>query len=263
MVDEEDVTGELTAIVSDVHSNLEALKAVLSDIRERGISQIISTGDLVGYGPNPVECVMLAQKHGIHCTKGNHEAALFKKNTRFNPKAQRALDFTRKAIAKYKSESAVKWYFANLQDEIRDGSVVYIHGSPRGSVEEYMIKQADLFGLTPKAKAGLKENFELVEEVGFVGHTHIPCICTTDFYLVHPQWSSYDPYPILWGTKTLVNVGSVGQPRDEDWRACYATFDGHNITHIRVEYDMDRTVEKIHKNPHLDDYLGDRLRNGY
>jgi diadenosine tetraphosphatase ApaH/serine/threonine PP2A family protein phosphatase len=126
-----------------------------------------------------------------------------------------------------------------------------------------MIKQADLFGLTPKAKEGIKENFELVDEVGFTGHTHIPCVCTTAFYLVHPAWSSYEPYPILWGTKTIVNVGSVGQPRDEDWRACYATFDGHNITHHRVEYDVDATVDKMKKNPYLDEFLADRLRNGF
>jgi predicted phosphodiesterase len=257
------MSSENIAIVSDVHSNLEAFRAVLKVIRDRGITEIISTGDLIGYGPNPVECIMLAHKFGVRCTNGNHEVALFKKNTRFNPKAQKALDFTRKAVAKYKKEAAVQWYFAEIRDEIREESVVYIHGSPRGSVEEYMIKQADLFGLTPKAKSGLRENFELVDEVGFVGHTHIPCICTTDFYLVHPAWSSYEAYPILWGTKTLVNVGSVGQPRDEDWRACYATFDGHNISHVRVEYDMDKTVDKILKNPFLDDYLGKRLRNGY
>lgn len=257
------MSSNLIAVVSDIHSNLEAFRAVLKDIQDRGISTVISTGDLVGYGPNPVECIMLAQKAGVRCVNGNHEVALFKKNTRFNPKAQKALDFTRKAVAKYKTEKAVKWYFAEIRDEIREGPVVYVHGSPRGSVEEYMIKQADLFGLTPKAKAGLKENFELVDEVGFVGHTHIPCICNTDFFLVHPAWSNYESYPILWGTKTLVNVGSVGQPRDEDWRACYATFDGHNISHVRVPYDMDRTVEKILKNPYLDDYLGNRLRTGY
>ncbi|MHC5036167.1 MAG: metallophosphoesterase family protein [Planctomycetota bacterium] len=254
---------DLTAIVSDVHANLEAFRAVLKDIREKDIQNIISTGDLVGYGPNPVECIMLAHKAGVRCTNGNHEVALFKKNTRFNPKAQRALDYTRKAVKKYAQEKAVKWYFASITDEIREDVVTFIHGSPRGSIEEYMIKSADLFGLTPKAKDGLKENFELIDEVGFVGHTHIPCICTTDFYLVHPAWNNYEAYPILWGTKTLVNVGSVGQPRDEDWRACYATFDGHNISHVRVEYDMDKTVEKIHKNPFLDDYLGDRLRNGF
>ncbi len=254
---------EQIAVVSDVHANIEAFRAVLKDIRDKGIEDIISCGDLVGYGPNPVECILLAAKFHVRCVKGNHEVALFKKNTRFNPRAQKALEFTRKAIKKYAKEKAVKWYFNKIQDEIREGSVVYIHGSPRGSVEEYMIKQADLFGLTPKAKDGLKANFELVEDVGFTGHTHIPCICTTDFYLVHPSWSNYEPYPILWGTKTLVNVGAVGQPRDEDWRACYATFDGHNITHHRVPYDMDTTVEKIHKNPLLDDFLGDRLRTGY
>ncbi|MHC4780300.1 MAG: metallophosphoesterase family protein, partial [Planctomycetota bacterium] len=130
------MTDQKIAIVSDIHSNMEAFRAVLKDIREKGIRDIISTGDLVGYGPNPVECIMLAQKAGVRCVNGNHEAALFKKNTRFNPKAQKALEFTRKAIKKYNSEAAVKWYFKEIGDEIREDVVVYIHGSPRGSVEE-------------------------------------------------------------------------------------------------------------------------------
>ncbi len=254
----------MLAIISDVHANLEAFRAVLDDIAKKGIKDIISLGDLIGYGPSPVECILLAVKHEIRGVMGNHEVALFKKNTRFNAKAQRALDFTRKMVRAYTKDPRVSGFFKNLKEEIREGKVVYIHGSPRGSTEEYLIKQADLFGLTPKAKEDIKANFGLLDELGFTGHTHIPCICNTDFYLVHPAWSDYQAYPLLWGTKTLVNAGSVGQPRDEDSKACYVTFDGEReITHHRVEYDIEKTVAKFKANPELDDSLGERLRNGW
>jgi predicted phosphodiesterase len=254
----------MIAIISDVHANLEAFRAVLADIRSKGIDEILSLGDLVGYGPNPIECILLAMKHGVRSVMGNHEVAIFKKNTRFNPKAQRALDFTRKMVRNYSKDPRVSKFFKDLREEIREERVVFIHGSPRGSTQEYLIKQADLFGLTPKVKDDIRANFDLIDELGFTGHTHIPCICTTEFYLVHPAWSDYAAYPLLWGTKTLVNAGSVGQPRDEDPRACYVTFDGdREVTHHRVEYDIDKTVARFNKNDELDASLGQRLRNGY
>ena len=260
----------LQIILSDVHSNLEALEAVLADIRKRFDKniQIISLGDLVGYGPNPIECILLAIQHNLINIMGNHELALSKDKTNFNPSAQRAIFWTKSVIQKNLANPKVNQFLKSLTYEYRtestafSGGIVYAHGSPRGVVDEYVIRRDDLFNLTEEVKKNLKENFESVEEVGFLGHTHIPYICTTDLYLVHPEWQNYESYPLLSGTKTIVNVGSVGQPRDNDTRACYASFDGANVTHYRVEYDINKTVSRMQDIPELDQMLWKRLQKG-
>ena len=254
------------AILSDVHGNLEALTAVKEHMESLTlidpIEEIICVGDLVGYGPNPIECIYLADEMGMKITMGNHELGLFQSIDGFNKIAKRAAMWTRSIIKRHMKEPVVEKYLKNLPDEIRTERVVYIHGSLRGSTKEYLIKRDDLFELKPEVRESLKINFDLIDEVGFTGHTHIPYICNDDFYLVHPEWSDYEPYDIFWTTKTLVNVGSVGQPRDGDTRACYVIFDGKTITHHRVEYDLQTTVKKINKIPKLDERLAKRLQRG-
>ncbi|MFC1582450.1 metallophosphoesterase family protein [Planctomycetota bacterium] len=251
------------AILSDVHGNLEALTAVKAHMESLGpIDEIICIGDLVGYGPNPVECICLADEMSMKCTMGNHELGLFNSIDGYNKYAKRAAMWTRSTIKRSMKEPVVKKFLKNLPEEIRTERVVYIHGSLKGSTSEYLIKRDDLFELRPEVKESMKINFDLIDEVGFTGHTHIPYICNDDFYLVHPEWSNYEPYEIFWNTKTLVNVGSVGQPRDHDPRASYVTFDGHFITHHRVEYDIESVVNKIKEIPKIDDKLGGRLTRG-
>ena len=253
----------MQAIISDIHSNLEAFEAVLADIRSQKITDIVCLGDIIGYGPSPIECIKLAIQNNIKCIYGNHEVALFQKETRFNPRAMQALNWTKRVLQKALAEPGIRDFFQNLKHEIRTKKIIYTHGSPRNSTTEYLIRSDDFFQLKPEVKDSLRENFALVPEVGFTGHTHIPCVCTDDLYLVHPAWQDYQPYPILWGTKTLINVGSVGQPRDDDSRACYAVFDGKaHITHRRVEYPVEATVKRFQANPNLDPSLGERLRTG-
>ncbi|MBI4713141.1 MAG: metallophosphoesterase family protein [Planctomycetes bacterium] len=268
----------LQAIISDVHANLEAFTAVLDDIKMRlkdAVTEIISLGDLVGYGPEPVECIQLAIDNRIINLWGNHELALFKDKTNFNPIAQRAIDWTKGTVKKAAADPKVKQFFNTLKHEYtldaippqgRDFAaaqhIICSHGSPRGVIDEYVIRKDDLFKLTPEVKKSLNENFMAVKEIGFVGHTHIPYICTSDFYLIHPEWQGYEPYPLLMDTKTIVNAGAVGQPRDGDHRACYMTFDGQNIVHYRVEYPVDKTVAKMQKIPELDKVLWTRLMKG-
>ncbi|MBI4834832.1 MAG: metallophosphoesterase family protein [Planctomycetes bacterium] len=252
----------LQAIIADVHSNIEAFTAVLDDVRAQGITEIISLGDLVGYGPNPVECIVKSLENNIINLYGNHELALFKDKTNFNPTAQRAINWTKEVINYNKRHPQVKHFFDSLQYEYKRDGVIYTHGSPRGEIDEYVIKKDDFFNLTPEVKASLKYNFELVETIGFVGHTHIPYICTSDFYLVHPEWQNYETYPLLLGTKTLINPGSVGQPRDGDPRASYAIFDGTNVIHRRVVYDIEKTVATMQSLMTLDKSLWIRLRKG-
>jgi len=250
------------AVIADIHSNLEAFKAVLEHIEKQGVTEIISLGDLVGYGPNPVECITLAIEQKIINIAGNHELALYREKTNFNPIAQRAIDWTGQIIQANKTKPAVKTFFETLKKDYLKNGIVYAHGSPRGIIDEYVIKKDDFFRLTKEVKDSLRENFAEIQTIGFVGHTHIPYICTTDFYLVHPEWQDYQPYPLLTGTKTLVNPGSVGQPRDYDPRACYAVYDGTQVTHYRVEYDIEKTVQAIQAIGELDKALWMRLRRG-
>ncbi|MDI6789048.1 MAG: metallophosphoesterase family protein [Planctomycetota bacterium] len=258
----------LQAIISDVHSNLEAFETTLFDIRKRfGQIQIISLGDLIGYGPNPIECILIAIENNIINIRGNHEVALSSDKSNFNPVAQKAINWTKQIIQKNLLNPLIKNFFQTVVNEYRPegqetGGVVYAHGSPRGVIDEYVVRRDDLFKVTDEVRKNLKENFESVDEIGFLGHTHIPYICTTDFYLIHPEWQSYEPYPLLSGTKTIVNVGSVGQPRDNDTRACYVTFDGKNVTHYRVEYNISKTVERMKQVPELDEKLWKRLMKG-
>lgn len=252
----------MQAIIADVHSNLEAFTAVLEDIKKKGITEIISLGDLIGYGPNPVESILLSLEHNIINLYGNHELALFKDKTNFNPAAQKAIDWTKEVIRNNRTHPGIKSFFDNLAYEYQNEDIIYTHGSPKGVIDEYVIKKDDFFKLTPAVKANLKDNFELVKHIGFIGHTHIPYVCTSELYLVHPEWQEYQPYPLLPGTKTIVNPGSVGQPRDKDPRACYATFDGNTVTHYRIEYEIEKTISKMQGNLALDKILWMRLRKG-
>jgi diadenosine tetraphosphatase ApaH/serine/threonine PP2A family protein phosphatase len=133
--------------------------------------------------------------------------------------------------------------------------IQYVHASPRSPTREYItLKDA-------RNKRRMREIFEALEWVCFVGHTHVPGVFTEDdfskpadllghIYLLDPD------------EKALINVGSVGQPRDGDPRACYVTFDGEGVRFCRVQYDVDRTVSKIAGIQELDNFLGERLREG-
>ncbi len=129
-----------------------------------------------------------------------------------------------------------------------------MHGSPRNPVNEYVFPE-DIYNAEK-----MESIFGLVEQYCFQGHTHVPGIFTESLQFIRPEDvnSSY----ILNGRKALVNVGSVGQPRDGNWRTCYALVAGTDITFRRVEYDIERTIAKIYDTPELADFSGDRLREG-
>src|SRR5262249_42618305 len=240
--------------LSDIHSNLEALEAVLEDIAAHPVEEIYCLGDTVGYGPNPRECLDLTMDWPV-VLLGNHDQAVLFDPRDFHPIAERATLWTRKQLEapiRNRDASEQRWEFlAERPLSHRDGDFLYVHGSPSNPLNEYIFPE-DIY-----SQRKLERIFGQVEHYCLHGHTHLPGIFTEDLQFHSPEEID-SPFP-LGGQKILINVGSVGQPRDNDWRACYVLLDGNTIQYRRVEYDVDTTVKKIHAIPELDRFLGDRL----
>jgi predicted phosphodiesterase len=245
------------ALISDIHSNLEALQAVLEDIGKQSVEEIYCLGDIVGYGPNPRECVDLVMKCKM-VLLGNHDQGAMFDPEGFNPGAERAIFWTRAQLESPdggRGAREKRWEFlAERPRSHKEENVLYVHGSARNPLNEYVFPE-DIYN-----QRKMERIFAHVERYCFQGHTHVPGIFTESLQFYSPEEVDY-VYDMD-TRKTLVNVGSVGQPRDGDWRACYVLFDGKTLRYRRVEYDIDTTVKKIYSIPDLENFLGDRLRDG-
>jgi predicted phosphodiesterase len=254
---------EKKAILSDVHGNLEAFHTVLSHISNLGVREIICLGDLVGYGPRPAECLDLARPFQVNLM-GNHEEAVLKGAYGFNSLAREAIEWTREQLRPKWHSPRVKrdrWQFMkDLARRHTEGNVMYVHGSPRDPTTEYLLK-SDLEDFFDEPPEKIRANFELISGVCFNGHTHTPGIITEEYVFLSPREFG-SVHRLRPGEKAIANVGSVGQPRDGDNRACYVTFDGTEIVYHRVEYDVEKTVEEIRRIPELNERNGLRLRFG-
>jgi predicted phosphodiesterase len=252
----------LKALISDIHGNLEALEAVLKDIQKHNVTDIYCLGDVVGYGPNPRECIDLIMQCKI-VLLGNHDQGAMFDPDGFNPPAERAIFWTRgqlEAAGDNRAAKEKRWDFlADRPRVYKENGFLFVHGSARNPLNEYVFPE-DVYN-----QRKMDRIFALVERYCFQGHTHVPGIFTEalpeDLYQFHPP-DEIDYSYKLDHRKTLCNVGSVGQPRDGDWRACYVLLDGDTLNYRRVEYDIDTTVKKIYAIPDLDNFLGDRLRDG-
>ncbi len=246
------------AIVSDIHANLEALEAVLEDIRNRGIREIYCLGDLIGYGPNPRECIDLAMRHFKVTIMGNHDQAALFDPEGFNSSAESAIFWTREQLESRGNprQNEKRWEFlGELPRRHQEGEFLFVHGSPRIPLNEYIFPE-DIYN-----RRKMERIFQLVDRYCFVGHTHVPGIFLESGEFIEPADLSGGAYQLP-DQKVVVNVGSVGQPRDGDPRACYVILDDSAITFCRVPYDVEKTIEKIYRVPALDNFLGDRLRQG-
>jgi diadenosine tetraphosphatase ApaH/serine/threonine PP2A family protein phosphatase len=248
----------MKAILSDIHGNIEALEAVLADIRSRGIEEIVCLGDTIGYGPNPKECLEIACRESEPLIMGNHEEAVIEGDAAaFNSRARRAVDWTRAQLVgdDVPEEEAERHQemFTRFVKEADIEGVKYYHGSPRNPTKEYVTPR----DVRNKKKMGAI--FDVLESVCFIGHTHIPGVFTEEGHSTPEEL--FGVYMIS-TEKALINVGSVGQPRDGNTRACYATFDVDTVVFHRVKYDIEPVVAKIRATPSLDNTLAERLRVG-
>ena len=238
------------ALISDIHANLEALQAVRFDIFEQGIDLIYCLGDVVGYGPNPVECIDIVMADCEVTLKGNHDDRTVTLDLAdFNPMARRAVAWTRRQL-EYAAgpQEAVSYclkFLADLPDRSDQGKYLFVHGSPRDPINEYVFPE-DVYN-----ERKMEALFGRIERYCFQGHTHIPGIFMQSGEFIPAEECEGDF--ALGGEKAMVNVGSVGQPRDGDPRACYVVFDDDkNVVHFRrVPYDLDTTIAKIYSMPDL------------
>ncbi len=173
------------AIISDIHSNLEALVAVMAGIEKRGIKEVLCLGDIVGYGPNPRECIDLAKTFKVTILGNHDEAAIWSDQTEsFNPVAKDAVDWTRKMLEDPTDgpRNTKRWDFlGELQRSYRENSELFVHGSPRRPVREYVFPE-------DVANRGKMEDiFGRVEHVCYIGHSHMPGIFTEDMSFKPPQ----------------------------------------------------------------------------
>lgn len=249
----------LRAIISDIHGNLEALEAVLADIRAQGISDIYCLGDIIGYGPNPRECIDLVMQHCQVTILGNHDQAALFDPEGFNAGAERAIFWTRSMLESGDpSGNEARWEFlGELPRMKREGDLLFVHGSARNPLNEYVFPE-DVYN-----QRKMERIFGLVDHYCFQGHTHIPGVFTEDFNFLSPEEVNHTV--VLGEHKILVNVGSVGQPRDGDNRSSYILIEENNpkvVSFRRVAYDFEKTASKIYAIPELDNFLGDRLRDG-
>lgn len=256
----------LRAIISDIHGNLEALKAVLEDIRHEGADEIVCLGDVVGYGPDPAACVKIIRKVCAWSLCGNHDAALFMNfAVGFNAGAAKAVAWQRERMRPriYSLPGKVaRWrWLENLSAERRESDALYVHASPRDPLMEYVLEDdfKDIgFGASDKAH----DMFKHFDWLCFVGHSHRPGIATHDFRWIKPADLADMRYELIRGQKTLINIGAVGQPRDRNKDACYVLFDGKSVRYRRVPYDVETTMKKIAAVPQLEKRLGERLALG-
>jgi diadenosine tetraphosphatase ApaH/serine/threonine PP2A family protein phosphatase len=250
----------MIALISDLHSNTEALGVVLAEIERLGCQRILCLGDVIGYGPEPRETLLKVIEVCELSLLGNHEHACMHHAPDFNPRARQAIDWTREQLNRRdrpRAENFALWnYLDGMLKEHREGELLLVHGSPRDPVREYIVPRdaAD----TAKM-AGCFELFGAAR-VCFVGHSHVPG--------VYPERGGFVPPDQLadgWAVerdRAIVNIGSVGQPRDGDPRASFVTLAGGVVRFHRVAYDHEATMAKIRAIPELPDYLADRLAQG-
>ena len=208
------------ALISDIHGNLEALEVVLDDIQSQGVTEIFCLGDIIGYGPNPRECIdRVMETCKVTCwattTRGRCSIPTGSTSVPSAPSSGRASSSRTPGTGRTMSAAGSFW--ASCPARYRMGSFLFVHGSPRNPLSEYIFPE-DIYN-----HRKMERLFQLVSRYCFQGHTHVPGIFTESFQFFAPE--EIDNEYTLGEGKLMVNVGSVGQPRDGDNRACYVILD--------------------------------------
>lgn len=250
----------MIAILSDIHGNLEALVAVLADIAQQNVDSIYCLGDLVGYGPDPLPCIDIAMSWQLVLQGEFDNTALGADDLpgfAAAIHARKTLLRFREQLSSHPYRDAIRKFMMERPERFVAAGVHFVHGTLRDPLYEYLFPEAIY---EPKKLNAISELFE---SLCFCGHTHIPGVFHRDDagdweYLSQPE---IDGKYKLHHAKTICNVGSVGQPRDEDVNACYVLWDNDHIEFRRIPYDIERTIAKINADDD-DDSHGNRYRWG-
>lgn len=224
------------AIISDIHGNYEALMSVDEDIQEAEVDKIICLGDFINYGPQPEEVARYLIDNDIPCVLGNHENAIMHKEAlaKFNEYAMFSIEITRGLISKETLE-----YISKLPVNLIMDNMLFVHGAPPDSVNAYITRLSDdeLTGIFNSMK----------QQIAFIGHTHDILYCGYDGHEFEFKNMCRGANKIDPTMKHLINVGSVGQPRDGNSDAKYVIFDNTEFAvDLRyVKYDIDKTAKLI------------------
>ena len=226
------------AIIADIHANLAAFKAVLDHIERRGgVEEMWCLGDVVGYGPDPHQCIDLLRQYNHVCVAGNHDWAAVGKAaaSEFNPDAAVVCNWTAQQLSPEDIE-----YLENLPEVIQKEDFTLVHGSPRQPIWEYLIS----IGSARESFAFFQSQFCLV------GHSHVPMVFKYD----EDGTCSFSQFTsniglALGKNRLIINPGGVGQPRDGDPRASYAIYDNETgmVRLYRVPYDVGITQTRMVK----------------
>ena len=241
----------LVGVISDIHGNLPALQAVRECMGSLGVDEVVCTGDIVGYGANPKECLEIVSETSYAAVSGNHESGVLCKGASefFNRVAREACEWTKEILG--------PWEMAYLRTlpltvNLDEWGVVLAHAEVwEPGLFDYILGFYDA-----------SENLKHLEDgtVCFVGHSHAPFVFRGDKLL---KYAGEGEVQLARDERTVVNVGSVGQPRDGDRRACFATFDTdeRRVKIHRVWYDFEQSARYI-REAGLPPVLGDRLKYG-
>lgn len=221
------------AIISDIHSNLEALRACSEVIDREGVDAIACLGDITGYGANPNECVAWVREHADHVVAGNHDYAVVGRTDidTFNPDALAAVLWTR---AELSPENRA--YLETLPYILEVGRILLVHASP---------SQPAAWDYVRSLRDASRQLAAFEHQICFIGHSHLPAF----FIERGGKVARVSPPAAVIGAeeRALVNVGSVGQPRDGDPRAAFALYDeaAGRVEIRRVDYDVERVRGRI------------------
>jgi diadenosine tetraphosphatase ApaH/serine/threonine PP2A family protein phosphatase len=224
------------ALIADIHANLTAFTAVLDDIEHRGgVEEFWCLGDIVGYGPDPSQCIELLRKQKHICVVGNHDLAAIGRLSLadFNPDAASACRWTAQQLSTEDIE-----YLGGLPQVIEKDDFTLVHGSPREPIWEYLV-----------SVGSARENFtHFKSQFCLVGHSHVPMIFRQD----EDGNCSFIPWTATIGqflgkSRAIINPGGIGQPRDGDPRASYAIYDSESkvVRLYRVPYDINATQVRM------------------
>jgi len=241
VVEASDKTPLRIAVLSDIHGNLEAFSVAIDYIRKHNIERVVCLGDIVGYGANPQECLDLVRSLTNSIVLGNHDEAVFarEKRSAFTPLARLSAEWTESQL-----NSASVTFLQSLPLKISSNEVVYLHSSPKNPGQwEYIFSSFE---------ARLFHSF-FSERLCFIGHTHLPGV-----YSMNPSVKKYDGEH-----RFIINVGSIGQPRDGDNRLSFGVLDTveGSYENIRLVYNIEAAAKKIRETT-LPRLLAARLFDG-